>query len=279
MRINRQPRANHGQEKSLSAEAPCFPMRRLTRRLQMHTVTLIKRTGRSEHSGHTRQLLRRWRRQQSRMPRASLTPIIASISGVLALALLSAGCSSAAGGQKSSGQPVKGGTATFAEAPGSIPNYIFPLYSAAYWEPYNTAQLQQLLYPPLYWFGQSGTTSLNAQLSLADPPVYSDNDTTVTITLKSGYRWSDGQPVTSRDVEFWINLIRANKLDYGPYSPGTWPDNLKSASYPNSRTIVLHLTQSFSPDWFTNMELSDITPLPQQAWIRSAALAQSQVMI
>ena len=246
---------------------PCFLMRRLTRRLHMFIATLIKRTtGQSERTARRRRIRGRSSCQQQR--KASRTPVIVSISGLLAVALLSAACSSPSGaaGQKSSGPPIKGGTATFAEAQGSIPNYIFPLYSAAYWEPYNTAQLQQLLYPPLYWFGQGGTTSLNSQLSLADPPVYSDNDTTVTITLKSGYRWSDGEPVTARDVEFWINLLRANKLDYGPYSPGTWPDNLKSASYPNAHTIILHLTQSFSPGWFTSMELSDITPLPQQAW-------------
>ena len=40
-------------------------------------------------------------------------------------------------------------------------------------------------------------------MSLANDPVWSNGDTTATITLKSNYKWSDGQPITSRDVLFF----------------------------------------------------------------------------
>ena len=79
------------------------------------------------------------------------------------------------------GEVVKGATVTVAEAPGAPPAYIFPLYPLAYYSTNDTAQLEVLLYQPLYWFGKGNSLDMNQALSLADPPVYSDNDRTVTI--------------------------------------------------------------------------------------------------
>ncbi len=163
-----------------------------------------------------------------------------------------------------------GGTVTFAEEPGAAPVYIFPLYPLADYSNNNTAELQTLLYEPLYWFGKGNTLNINEQLSMASPPVYSDNNTTVTINLKTGMVWSTGAPITSRDVEFWINLLEANKSNYGPYVPGTFPTDLKSVDYPNAHTVVLHLTASYNPQWFTGTALSEITPIPQQAWDKTS---------
>ncbi len=189
----------------------------------------------------------------------------------VAVSLLLAACSSHNSSTSAGGKTISGATVTYAEAPGSPPAYIFPLYSLAYYSTNDTAQLQTLLYPPLYWFGKGNSLDINQSLSLANPPVYSDNDRTVTITLKSGIKWSDGQPITSRDVEFWINLLKANKGDYGPYVPGAFPDNVTSADYPNASTVVLHLNASYSPAYFTGTGLSEITPMPQHVWDKTSA--------
>ena len=51
------------------------------------------------------------------------------VAGAVVLALTAAACTSTA--QSSSGStPVKGGTAVFALAPSTVPNYIFPYISA-----------------------------------------------------------------------------------------------------------------------------------------------------
>ena len=42
-------------------------------------------------------------------------------------------------------------------------------------------------------------------MSLADAPVYSNGDKTVTVRMKTNYRWSDGQPLTSKDALFYID--------------------------------------------------------------------------
>jgi peptide/nickel transport system substrate-binding protein len=190
---------------------------------------------------------------------------------VAAAALLAAACSSSSGTSASGGKPVTGGTATFAEPPGVTPNYIFPMLTGAYYSVANIEEFQRLSFRSLYWIGNGkGQPVVDPALSLAALPVYSDNDSVVTIHL-GNYTWSDGQPVTTRDVAFWINLLRANKADFAAYIPGEFPDNLKSYKIVNSKTIVLTLTGSFNPTWFTYDQLSQITPLPAQVMDKTSA--------
>src|SRR5215467_16264351 len=112
---------------------------------------------------------------------------------------------------------------TFALLPDTKANYIFPMASIQYFSVANFDQFQVLMVRPLYWFGTNGTVALNDQLSLAAEPQYSADGRTVTIHLKN-YRWSNGQPVTSRDIEFWMNLLKANKQSWAAYVPGAFPD-------------------------------------------------------
>jgi peptide/nickel transport system substrate-binding protein len=187
-----------------------------------------------------------------------------------AVALGVAACTSG-GGQATpgaGGKPVPGGTAYFAEQPLTPPTYIFPLVSGENFTIANTNDLQTLLYLPLYWYGDKGTPSIDYPLSIGNAPVYSDNDSVVTITLKH-YVWSDGETVSARDVGFWINLLKANKADWASYVPGGFPDNVVSWKALSPTTIQLHLNASYNPTWYTYNELSQITPLPI-AWDRTA---------
>src|SRR4030081_51372 len=124
----------------------------------------------------------------------------------------------ACGGGTSGGQRIAGGTAPFAELPNAKPNYIFPLTSGGYFSVANLSQFQFLMFRPLYWFGQNGKVALNSSLSLATDPVYTDGGKTVTMKLK-GWKWSDGNKITSRDIEFWMNLLKANLGSWAAYSP------------------------------------------------------------
>jgi peptide/nickel transport system substrate-binding protein len=186
-------------------------------------------------------------------------------------ALLVSACGSSGGPGASGGTPVSGGTATFAEQPATTPNYIFPMMPTAYYSVANIEQFERLSFRSLYWIGNAkGQPVVDPAMSLAALPVYSDNDSVVTIHL-GNYTWSDGQPVTARDVAFWINLLRANKKNFAAYIPGEFPDNLKSYQIVNAKTIVLKLTGSYNPTWFTYDQLSQITPLPVQAWDKTSA--------
>jgi peptide/nickel transport system substrate-binding protein len=163
------------------------------------------------------------------------------------------------------GKPVKGGTATFGMISGQQPNWIWPFVPIAYESVPNGANFQQIMYRPLYMFGNNGTSvQVNYSLSPASAPVYSDGGKTVTVNLK-GWKWSDGEVVNAADVAFWLNMLAAEKTNYGGYAKGTLPDNLASFSIPSTDTIVLHLTKAYAPTWFTYNQLAEITPMPL-AW-------------
>ena len=46
------------------------------------------------------------------------------------------------------------------------------------------------------------------RMSMASDPTWSNGNKTVTVKLKN-WKWSDGQPVTSKDAEFFIDMTRA----------------------------------------------------------------------
>ena len=75
---------------------------------------------------------------------------------------------------------------TWAGAPNSGPNYISPVTGATYFTTSNLSQFSEIIYRPLYWFGDNGKPVLNASLSLAAAPVYSNDNKTVTINMKPG---------------------------------------------------------------------------------------------
>jgi peptide/nickel transport system substrate-binding protein len=190
---------------------------------------------------------------------------LGTMSAVAAASLIAAGCGSSANSPSSGGTVMKGGTATVGVITGTQPNYIWPFTPLANLGVPNTINFQWYMYRPLYMFGNNGNSVLvNYPLSPANAPVYTDGGKTVTITMK-GWKWSDGEPVSGDDVGFWLNMMKAEKANYGGYTPGTLPDNLASWSSPSQNTIVLHLTKAYADTWFTYNQLAEITPMPQ-AW-------------
>ncbi|WFB07265.1 peptide ABC transporter substrate-binding protein [Streptomyces sp. LX-29] len=164
------------------------------------------------------------------------------------------------------GTRVEGGTVTMALPPAATPNWIFPIGAPGYLAGYNSA-LQNLLYPPLYTPEEKGgELTMDSPRNLALPPRYSDRGTTVTLTLKRGYTWSDGRPVTAGDVAFWFELIKANKEEWGGYARGLLPDNVRRFETLDDRTVRLRLDRAYNPVWFTANQLQSITPLPRHAW-------------
>jgi peptide/nickel transport system substrate-binding protein len=163
-----------------------------------------------------------------------------------------------------------GKTVTFALPPASTSTYIFPLQSLSGAGPVDDNEFQMEMWLPLYWFGKGGTDVVNYSRSLGEAPKFSNGGKTVTITLRH-FVWSDGQPVTSRDVEFWMKELVANKDEWYGYVPGEFPDNVVAQSYPNSSTVVFTFNRRYNPLWLLDNELSQITPLPQQSWDKISA--------
>jgi peptide/nickel transport system substrate-binding protein len=168
-----------------------------------------------------------------------------------------------------SGTVVKGGTVSYSIISGSQPTYIMPVYPGSAWTVYNY-DFQVLLWRPLYWESVGNRPIINYPLSLAPEPTYSHGDKTVTINLNPAYKWSDGKPVDANDVLFFIDVLRAavkeNASNFGPYTPGNFPDNVVSATAPSKNTVVLKLDKAYNPAWFTDTQLVNVTPMPSTAW-------------
>lgn len=172
------------------------------------------------------------------------------------------------GGGALHGQKQSGGTVTQAWIAAS-PNFIFPYPPATNTDGYN-ANLSQPLWPPLVWAGKGAQASVDWGKSVAKSINYSDNDTTVTITLQD-WNWSDGQPLTSRDFLFTYNLLKTGYSNWVNYQVGGFPTDVKSVTTDGQHTVVLHLTQSFNPTYYTEDVLSFVQIIPQQAWDKTSA--------
>jgi peptide/nickel transport system substrate-binding protein len=174
-----------------------------------------------------------------------------------------------------SGTPTAG-TITWAEPPGSAPTWIFPIVPGADFTVYTTSSFSWESWRPLYWTQNGVTPTINQALSLAYTPTYSNGDKTVTVKMKTNYKWSNGQPVTSKDALFYLDELRAavkeSGANWGPYSPGVGiPDQVVSATTPNSTTLVINLNKPVNPTWFTENEIAQIQPMPTYAWSKASA--------
>ncbi|MGH7608962.1 MAG: ABC transporter substrate-binding protein [Candidatus Dormibacteria bacterium] len=146
------------------------------------------------------------------------------------------------------------------------------------------AQFSQLMWRPLFWFGDHGQPKFNPRLSIGNSPTWSDHNRVATVTLKH-WIWSDGQPITSRDVIFWMNLLEAAVSPaagsvgsanepgpgWGPFVPGGFPGTVARYAATGPYTVVFHLKEAYDPTWFLYNELSQITPLPKASWDRLVA--------
>jgi peptide/nickel transport system substrate-binding protein len=155
-----------------------------------------------------------------------------------------------------------GGTATWAEL--GAPNFIFPFMGAAQASVANQQLFQSLMYRPMYFFGTANRPDLNTQLSIAEPPVYSANRTSASITLKP-YRWSNGERVTPDDVMFWMNMLHSEKRNFIDYSSGTMPDDVKQVVIDGSDRLTFVFDRGYNTSWMTDNQLSQIVPMPR-AW-------------
>ena len=196
------------------------------------------------------------------------------VAGIATAGLLLASCASST--STASPTPRTGGVASYALGPGDQFSWILPLENEANYENYDS-NVSNGLFRPLYYVGGAGTTGINYALSIGTPPIYSNGDTSVTINLRHNYTWSDGVPVTTKDIRFFFELEAAGAKngDYAPYLPGRMPNDIKRISYQGRYQFTLHLNHAYNPVWFTGNQLTWIYPLPVQSWDRTCLNCRS----
>jgi peptide/nickel transport system substrate-binding protein len=174
---------------------------------------------------------------------------------------------SAAGAQKS-------GNITWGMLTSAGPDFIAPNPDAGDYNVYNTFTFNYQMWPNLYWVPKGVSPVIDDSISPAYEPTWSDGFTTLTIKLKD-WNWNNGQPITSTDLEFSVDLAKAavalSAANYPGYSPGFFPDDVKSMSTPDSKTLVMHLTKAINPSFFVLYTISSLQIEPSFAWAKTSA--------
>jgi len=120
----------------------------------------------------------------------------------------------------------------------------------------NQMTLESLTYEPLIEFD-----SLKAGVQypwLATSEVFSNGGMTVTFTIRSGAKWSDGQAVTPADVAYTFNLINSNP------SMNTLglPTLSQPASVSGNKVVLTYST----PQYSNQVAIGSALVLPQHIW-------------
>jgi peptide/nickel transport system substrate-binding protein len=184
---------------------------------------------------------------RSRTPRSRLAfPLAACVAACIALA--AAGCGSSS---TKTAALVKIGTSSTIDTINPftafqlLPNQIFD---------------QE--YPFLVSYDSTGTLKGDFATSWQ----ISNKFQTIRLTVHSGGKWSDGQPLTAKDAAWMLNTIvrlsgqpAANLFGFIP--------NLKSASAPNDTTVVIQLK---APTTVALNQLASIPILPEHVWAKYA---------
>ncbi|WP_328493299.1 peptide ABC transporter substrate-binding protein [Streptomyces sp. NBC_00414] len=182
--------------------------------------------------------------------------------------LLLAGCSGS--NDPSSASP---DSINYALPANFTPNWILPIGTAAHLNTNNNSIAESLWEPLIAYDGSTGKIAWNKAGSVATGADFAPDGKSVKITL--GERsWSDGKPITSRDVEFWFNLIKANKAQWAGYNPGKAPDNWTSFKAVDDRHFTITFDKAYNSQWMLANQLSSINPLPQHVWDKAGASAQ-----
>ena len=166
------------------------------------------------------------------------------------------------------------GSITYALAPGAVPNWILPIPTAAFNSVYNIFIFEWQMWRPLYYSPQGTTPTVDQALSLANPPVWSNDDKTMSITLKD-WKWSNGQTITSKDLLFTFDVAKAavklSPANWAAYVPGYFPDTITSMSTPNASTLVVNMSKPVNPTWMEEDIIGPLPLMPAAEWAKDSA--------
>ena len=208
-----------------------------------------------------------------------------AIAGVVAVLASAAACGSSkkSSNNNSATNPVTtatsasaaaktGGVAHVAEWPaGSSPYAIWPFMAPDQLSTQNAGQFQYFFYRPLYFVGLNDKLAVNYDMGPADKPTWSADGLTITVPLKSAWGWNNGEKVVGQDVQFWLNMLKAESSKSGYYSPPNkaagvnyLPDNIKSTTVSDS-SISITFDQAYNQNYIVGNALQTVTPMPL-AW-------------
>ena len=99
---------------------------------------------------------------------------------------------------------------------------------------------------------------------LAESVEVSEDGTVWTFTLRDGFQWSDGEPLTAEDVAFSYNLYK-NQVDF-PYL-NTYTTYFESIEAPDDKTVVITLSEPI-PNMESQLVFQFV--VPEHIWAEHA---------
>lgn len=164
--------------------------------------------------------------------------------------------------------PTAGGTIIDAQSPQTNYNWYIPITNASF--DYN-AGLYDEIYKPLLWINNN--YSINWKSSVADKITYNSSGTVYHVFLNPKWKWSNGQPVTSKDVLFTWDVIKAasaaNAPAPWPYvgaGTGDIPNGVRSVKKNGKYELTVTLKKPANQQWFIYNGLIQLVPLPSSVW-------------
>lgn len=115
------------------------------------------------------------------------------------------------------------------------------------WNPFNghpNAGILGLVYETLYFVNVNDGSFTPM---LATNYAWSNNNTTVTFTIRQNVKWNDGQPFTANDVVFTFNTMKQYPA---ADTNGVW-SYLSSVTAPDANTVVMNFQKAYPPELVT----------------------------
>ncbi|MHB1627786.1 MAG: peptide ABC transporter substrate-binding protein [Bacilli bacterium] len=165
--------------------------------------------------------------------------------------------------------PAAGGTVEFALPAQTNLNWFLPITNAANDSVYNTQFVDQM-YKPLLWVNNN--YSINWKSSVASKITYNTAGTVYHVFLNPKWKWSNGTPVTSRDMMFTWNVIKAASASNAPTpwpfvgaGTGDIPSGIKSVAPNGLHEVTITLDKPANQQWFIYNGIIQMTPMPAAA--------------
>jgi peptide/nickel transport system substrate-binding protein len=98
---------------------------------------------------------------------------------------------------------------------------------------------------------------------LADKYAFSADNKTLTFTLHDGVKWSDGQPLTARDVAFTYNLLKNTSGLQGPGLQAVGASGyIDSVAAPDDKTVAFTFKQVNTPGLYDIIQQNIVPEQP-----------------
>lgn len=215
-----------------------------------------------------------WMNKTTRRSRAIL--LTGSLAAVLAGC--GAGTTPAASGHTG---PKSGGTVVVAMTPLDQIDWYLPIMPVAY-NSVSNGWAQSLQYRSLFTLGSNGLPDFAR--SIAKKISWNSSGTVYTVTMNPKWHWSNGAPVTAKDVQFDWQLIQAasSKTAPSPWpfvgaGPNSLPTLVKSFHVINQDTFQITVKRPVNQVWFEVDQLSDLRPLPAASWDKYPSSAAQEL--